>query len=314
MCRPSKLGIVMSMIEIRKLTKKYGGKTALDGLSFSVEPGTVAGFLGPNGAGKSTTMRIVLGLARADHGEALVAGQRYVDMKHPLRRVGALLDAGAVHPGMNALNHLRALAYSNRISSARVIELIEEVGLSAVARKRIGGFSLGMRQRLGIAAALLGDPEIVMFDEPINGLDPDGVRWFRQLVRRLASDGRTVLVSSHLMTEMELTADRLIIIGRGRLIADTSVSELAQRFEQGTSVHSPMQSALVAVLQENGAQVGLDSGGLLVSGMEASRIADLAAAHAIPLHQVTPKAARLEDAYMSLTADSAQYHSAGKDD
>ena len=217
------------MIEVRELTKRYGGTAAVDGLSFQVRPGCVTGFLGPNGAGKSTTMRLVLGLAAPTSGQALVGGRRYAELREPLRQVGALLDANAVLRGRSALDHLRWLAASNRIEPARVAEMLERVGLAGVARKRVGGFSLGMRQRLGIAAALLGDPAVLMFDEPVNGLDPEGVRWIRELMRSLAAEGRTILVSSHLMSEMELTAERLIIIGRGRLIADTTVEALVAR-------------------------------------------------------------------------------------
>nr|WP_084965532.1 ATP-binding cassette domain-containing protein [Thermoactinospora rubra] len=214
------------MIEVRELTKRYGGTTAVDGLSFRVRPGLVTGFLGPNGAGKSTTMRLILGLAAPTSGEALVNGVRYASLRRPLHEVGALLDATAVHGGRSAHDHLLALAASNGIGAARVAEVLARVGLSGVARKRIGGFSLGMKQRLGIAAALLGDPGVLLFDEPVNGLDPDGVRWIRELLRGLAAEGRTVLLSSHLMSEMALTADHLIVIGRGRLLADTSMADL----------------------------------------------------------------------------------------
>jgi ABC-2 type transport system ATP-binding protein len=221
------------MIEIHELTKRYGRTVAVDGLSFDVQPGHVTGFIGPNGAGKTTTMRVVLGLAAPTGGRALVSGKRYVELHDPLRHVGALLDANAVHDGRTALNHLRWLARTNRIGDRRVAMVLEQVGLAAVARQKVGGFSLGMKQRLGIAAALLGDPGILLFDEPINGLDPDGIRWIRDLLRWLAAQGRTVLVSSHLMGEMELVATRLIIIGRGRLIADTTVQDLTAR---GTSL------------------------------------------------------------------------------
>ncbi|TDB72572.1 ATP-binding cassette domain-containing protein, partial [Actinomadura sp. KC216] len=236
------------MIEVRELTKRYGATTAVDGLSFTVRPGAVTGFLGPNGAGKSTSMRILLGLDAATSGEALVNGGRYATLRRPMREVGALPDAGAVHGGRRAFDHLGWLARSNGIGVRRVTEVLEQVGLAGVARKRVGGFSLGMRQRLGIAAALLGDPGVLMFDEPVNGLDPDGVRWIRELLRSLAADGRTVLIASHLMTEMELTADRLIIIGRGRMIADTSVRELAERFRRGVLVRTPRPAELTAVL------------------------------------------------------------------
>ncbi|PSL02146.1 ABC-2 type transport system ATP-binding protein [Haloactinopolyspora alba] len=218
------------MIEVRELTKRYGGTVALDGLSFTVEPGHVTGFLGPNGAGKSTTMNIALGLHTPTSGDVLLGGRRYTDLEQPLHEVGAMLDAAPAHPGRSALNHLRALARTHRIGRRRVEDLLEQVGLAGVARKKAGGYSLGMRQRLGIAAALLGDPPVLMLDEPVNGLDPDGVRWIRELMRAQAAEGRTVLVSSHLMSELELTADRLVIIGRGRLVADTTMRELAERY------------------------------------------------------------------------------------
>nr|WP_055503586.1 ATP-binding cassette domain-containing protein [Nonomuraea pusilla] len=218
------------MIELRRLTKRYGGALAVDDLSFTVEPGHVTGFLGPNGAGKSTSMRLVLGLDAPTSGVALVNGRRYASLRRPMREVGALLDAGAVHGGRSAYNHLLCLARTNGIGPLRVAEVLEQVGLSGVARKRVGTFSLGMKQRLGIAAALLGDPGVLMFDEPVNGLDPDGVRWIRDLMRTLAHEGRTVLLSSHLMSEMALTADRIVVIGRGRLIAEATVQELTARY------------------------------------------------------------------------------------
>ncbi|MDP4509405.1 ATP-binding cassette domain-containing protein [Nonomuraea sp. G32] len=218
------------MIELKNVTKRYGDSLAVDDLSFKVEPGHVTGFLGPNGAGKSTTMRLILGLDAPTSGQALVNGRRYTSLSRPMHEVGALLDAGAVHGGRSAYNHLACLARTNDISATRVAEVLEQVGLSGVARKRIGGFSLGMKQRLGIAAALLGDPGVLMFDEPVNGLDPDGVRWIRDLMRSLAADGRTILLSSHLMSEMALTAERIVIIGRGKLIAEATVAELTARY------------------------------------------------------------------------------------
>jgi ABC-2 type transport system ATP-binding protein len=221
--------IVYRVITVHELTKRYGRTVAVDGLSFSAPPGQVTGFLGPNGAGKSTVLRVILGLDSPSRGQALVDGQRYAALREPLRRVGALLDAGAVHPGRSALSHLRCIAATCRIGDRRVAATLEQVGLADVARRRVGGFSLGMRQRLGIAAALLGDPAVLIFDEPVNGLDPDGVRWVRQLMRTLAGEGRTVLVSSHLIAEMELTADRLVIIGRGKLIAESSLQDLVAR-------------------------------------------------------------------------------------
>ncbi|MFB4318848.1 ABC transporter ATP-binding protein [Actinomadura sp. 21ATH] len=301
------------MIEVRELTKRYGGSVAVDGLSFQVRPGTVTGFLGPNGAGKSTTMRVLLGLDAPASGEALVNGRRYREIRRPMHEVGALLDANAVHGGRSAFDHLRWMARSNRIPVSRVSAVLEQVGLAGVARKRVGGFSLGMRQRLGIAAALLGDPGVLLFDEPVNGLDPDGVRWVRELMRALAGEGRTVLVSSHLMSEMALTADRLVVIGRGRLIADTSVQELSDRFRRGILVRSPRAPELSAVLVAAGAVVEREGAGdLSVAGLDAAGIGELAAANGIPLYEVTPRSASLEEAYMELTAGSVQY-AAGQD-
>ncbi|MEJ3750015.1 ATP-binding cassette domain-containing protein [Actinomycetes bacterium KLBMP 9797] len=296
------------MIEVRHLTKRYGVSAAVDDLSFRVEPGYVTGFLGPNGAGKTTTMRVLLGLAAPTAGEAVVNGRRYATLRRPMHEVGALLDAMAVHGGRSAVNHLRCLARSNGIGRARVVEVLEQVGLAGVARKRVGDFSLGMKQRLGIAGALLGDPPVLVFDEPVNGLDPDGVRWIRELMRSLAAQGRTVLLSSHLMSEMELTADRLIVIGRGRLIADTSVRELADRFRRGVRVRSPRPAELVAVLEKAGGAVrpGPD-GALDVTALEVGEIGDLAARHGIPLHGAAPLTASLEDAYLELTATSVEY-------
>jgi ABC-2 type transport system ATP-binding protein len=221
---------VGAVIEVRELTKRYGRTVAVDGLSFEVHPGQVTGFLGPNGAGKSTTMRVLLGLDAPDSGQALVGGRRYPELRRPMHEAGALLDATAVHGGRSAIMHLRCLAATNGIGRSRVAEVLEQVGLSSVARKRVGGFSLGMKQRLGIAVALLGDPPVLLFDEPVNGLDPEGVRWIRELLRSFAAEGRTVLLSSHLMSEMALTAERLVIIGRGRLVAETSVEELSTRY------------------------------------------------------------------------------------
>jgi ABC-2 type transport system ATP-binding protein len=295
------------MIEVRELTKRYGRSVAVDGLSFTVRPGQVTGFLGPNGAGKSTTMRVVLGLDAPTSGTALVGGQRYTTLRHPMREVGALLDASAVLGGRSALNHLRWLAASNGIGAARVMSTMEQVGLAGVARKRIRGFSLGMKQRLGIAAALLGDPAVLLFDEPVNGLDPDGVRWIRELLRGLAADGRTVLVSSHLMSEMELTADRLIVVGRGRLIADTTVRELAERYQHGVFVRSPKAGELTAALKAAGGQVVDEPPGVLVTGLAVDAIGELAARDGIPLYEVTPRNASLESAYMELTRSSVDY-------
>ncbi|TDD11123.1 ATP-binding cassette domain-containing protein [Nonomuraea diastatica] len=280
-------------------------------MTFEVRPGLVTGFLGPNGAGKSTTMRVVLGLETPDGGTALVGGRPYVSFRRPMREVGALLDAGAVHGGRTAAMHLRCLARSNRIGRERVGEVLEQVGLAEVADRRIAGFSLGMRQRLGIAAALLGDPGVLMFDEPVNGLDFEGIRWIRDLMRRLAGEGRTVLVSSHLMSEMALTADHLVVIGRGRLVADTAMAELAARFEGDVLVRAAGQEALAHVLRASGAGVREEPGGLSVTGLDATRIGEVALRHGIALGELTPRGASLEQAFMELTEDSVEFAAEG---
>lgn len=300
------------MIEVRELTKRFGRTLAVDGLTFTVKPGYVTGFLGPNGAGKSTTMRAVLGLDLPDSGTTLIDGRRYDSFPRPMHKVGALLDANAVHGGRTAYNHLLCLARSNRIGRARVAAVLEQVGLAGVAGKRVGGFSLGMKQRLGIAGALLGDPEILLFDEPVNGLDPEGIRWIRELMRTLATEGRTVLISSHLMSEMALTADLVVVVGRGRLIAETSVADLADRFRRDVLVRCPRAAELSDVLKAAGATV-LDepAGGLSVSGIDPAEIADLALARGIPVHELTPRSASLEDAYLELTESSVEYRTVG---
>jgi ABC-2 type transport system ATP-binding protein len=295
------------MIQVRQLTKRYRATSAVDGLTFEVKPGYVAGFLGPNGAGKSTTMRAILGLDRPTSGEALVDGRRYADIHRPLHHVGALLDAGAVHGGRSAYDHLRVLARSNGIKDSRVVATLEQVGLAGVARRRVGSLSLGMKQRLGVAAALLGDPGVLLFDEPVNGLDPEGIRWIRHLMRDLAREGRTVLVSSHLMSEMALTADRVIVIGRGKLILEASMRDLQEKFRKDVLVRSPRPDALAAVLAAAGATARPEDGALLVQGLDAPSIADLAAHHHIPIHELTPRSASLEDAYLELTEDSTEY-------
>ncbi|WP_460349388.1 ABC transporter ATP-binding protein [Actinoallomurus acanthiterrae] len=297
------------MIEVSGLTKRYGPKTAVNGLTFTVRPGHVTGFLGPNGAGKSTTLRMILGLNEPTSGTATVAGRPFRGRPRGLRHVGALLDAQDVHGGRTAYAHLSALARGNRIPRTRVDEVLREVGLTEVARRRIGGFSLGMRQRLGIATALLGDPPVLLFDEPINGLDPEGVRWVRGLFRRLAAEGRTVFVSSHLMSEMEHTADHLIVIGRGELIADESLAEFAARgTPQSVTVRTPDASSLTAVLAAEGASVRPDDDrALTVTGLSATRIGELAFQHRIMLHELAPRTASLEEAFMELTADSVEY-------
>jgi len=298
------------MIEARGLTKRYGSTLAVDGLSFEVRPGRVTGFLGPNGAGKSTTLRLIMGLDAPTAGSVTVDGRRYAEHHRPLYDVGAVLEAGAVHPGRSAYNHLWFLAQSNGIPRRRVDEVLDVVGLSPVAGKRAGGFSLGMGQRLGIAAALLGDPAVLLFDEPVNGLDPEGIVWFRNLARSLAAEGRTVFVSSHLMSEMALTADHLIVIGRGHLIAESSVAEFIQRDPHGfVRVTSPQRDRLAQLLAAQGAtaQIGPD-GALAVTGADAAAIGDLAAANGIALHELCTQQATLEDAFIELTRDSVEYH------
>lgn len=297
------------MIEVNGLTKRYGNTLAVDRLSFRVQPGVVTGFVGPNGAGKSTTMRMVLGLDRPSAGTATVAGRPYHQLVRPLRQVGAMLDASAVHPRRSAYNHLLALARSNGIARTRVGEVLDRVGLASVAGRQVRAFSLGMRQRLGIAAALLGDPPILLFDEPINGLDPEGIAWIRSLMRGLAAEGRTVFLSSHLMSEMEDTADRLVVIGRGRLVAETSVAEfVASGSRAEVRVVAPNADALTDVLARSGADVvRQDPQVLVVSGMPAPRIGDLAAENGLTLHELTPQRARLEAAFMQLTQDSVEY-------
>ncbi|HEU5152850.1 MAG TPA: ABC transporter ATP-binding protein [Iamia sp.] len=300
------------MIEIRGLTKRYGATTAVDDLTVTVAPGRVTGFLGPNGAGKSTTLRIVLGLVHPTAGTATVAGRPYAALDHPLRRVGALLDARAVHPGRTARHHLEALAVTNGISRARVEEVLGLVGLADRADDRAGGFSLGMGQRLGIAAALLGDPEVLVLDEPVNGLDTDGIRWVRTLVRGLAAEGRTVLVSSHLMAEVELTVDHLVVIGRGRLLADAPVADVVQRGAgERVRVASPAPD-LPRLLERAGAVVTAEAGGTWrVDGTTAAAVGELAAAHGLVLHRLEPARSTLEEAYTAMTHDSVE-HEAGR--
>ena len=300
------------MIELDGLTKRFGPVAAVDDLSFTVRPGRVTGFLGPNGAGKTTTMRLILGLDIPTSGTALVGGRRYRQLIRPLRQVGSLLDATAVHGARTAHDHLLSVAVSNGIRRSRIPEVLELTGLGSVASKRIREFSLGMKQRLGIAAALLGEPPVLMFDEPVNGLDADGVRWIRRLLRHLAADGRTVLVSSHLMGEMALTADHLIVIGRGRLLADLPTQSLTGSSARAdVLVRSPRASELADLLTARGAAVTAeDDGGMAVTGMDAAAIADLAAAHGIAVHELAPRQPSLEQAYLDLTADSADYRAA----
>ncbi|MFI7106642.1 ABC transporter ATP-binding protein [Nonomuraea sp. NPDC050227] len=297
------------MIEVNQLTKRYGPVRAVNALTFTVRPGCVTGFLGPNGAGKSTTMRMILGLNRPTSGTATIGGRPFARHRAGLRHAGALLDAGDVHGGRTAAAHLAALARGNGLPRRRVGEVLREVGLEGVARRRVGGFSLGMRQRLGIAAALLGDPPVLLFDEPVNGLDPEGVRWVRGLFRRLAAEGRTVLVSSHLMSEMEHTADRLVVIGRGELIAEESVAEFAARGTgSSVTVRCGAPAELAAVLAQAGARAQQgDDGALTVTGLSAARIGELAFERRIVLRELAPRRASLEQAFMELTADRADH-------
>ncbi|QBI56218.1 ABC transporter ATP-binding protein [Streptomonospora litoralis] len=299
----------MTTIEVQGLTKRYGPETVVDDLSFTVEAGQVTGFLGPNGAGKSTTMRMILGLAAPDRGSATIGGRRYGDLPVPMTEVGALLEAGAVHGSRKAYDHLLALAVSNGLPRRRVDEVLARTGLEGVAGKRAGGFSLGMRQRLGIAAALLGEPQVLIFDEPVNGLDPEGIRWMRDFMRSLAREGRAVLLSSHLMSEMAQTADHLIVIGRGRLLADTSISELMHVGGGGTVLlRTPGREVFARRLTAAGATVreGPDSA-LVVSGMTSGEIGRLAAYDGIVLTELTPQRASLEDTFMEMTRDSLDY-------
>jgi ABC-2 type transport system ATP-binding protein len=298
------------MIEVRGLTKKYGAKVAVNDLTFAIEPGRVTGFLGPNGAGKTTTMRLILGLDYPDAGTVTLDGRRYQGLDYPMREVGALLDAKAVHGGRSAYNHLLCLAQTNNLPKRRVGEVLELVGLSEVARKRSKGFSLGMSQRLGIAATLLGDPQVLMFDEPVNGLDPEGILWIRNLMKALAVEGRTVFVSSHLMSEMENTADHLIVIGRGKLIADCTMAEfIARSSGAAVRVRTPSPDQLVPALTGKGGAATTDSdGSLLVRGMTTEAIGDIAFEQGIRLHELSLMRASLEEAYMEVTADSVEYH------
>jgi ABC-2 type transport system ATP-binding protein len=301
------------MIEAVGLTKRYGDKLAVDQLSFSVKPGQVTGFLGPNGAGKSTTMRMILGLDAPTSGTVTVGGKPFDKAAYPLREVGALLDAKAVHGGRSAYNHLLCLAQTNNLPKRRVDEVLTLVGLGAVAKKRSKGFSLGMGQRLGIAAALLGDPKVLMFDEPVNGLDPEGILWIRNLMKALAAEGRTVFVSSHLMSEMEATADHLIVIGRGRLVADCSVQEfIDNNSELSIRVRTPQAEKLGPILSEKGATVRADGegGALLVTKLGMQEIGDLAFDNQIRVHELSPIQASLEQAFMELTKDSVEYQAA----
>ena len=300
------------MIEARGVTKRYGRTTAVDDVTFTVEPGRVTGFLGPNGAGKSTTMRMAVGLDHPDSGMVLINGRRYAEHRAPLREVGSLLDAKAVHTGRSAYSHLRAMAATHGIATSRVHEVIEMTGLASVAGRRVGGFSLGMGQRLGVAAALLGDPATLILDEPVNGLDPEGVLWIRTLVRGLAAEGRTVFLSSHLMSEMAQTADHIIVLGRGRVIADAPVGQIVAR-AAGTTVRvrTPAATALERLVRGPAVDVvSIEAGLMEITGSTASAIGQLAADAGIVLHELTPLHGSLEDAYLQLTADDVEFQSA----
>ncbi|HEY2669476.1 MAG TPA: ATP-binding cassette domain-containing protein [Rugosimonospora sp.] len=300
------------MIEAVGLTKRYGDRVAVDQLSFTVKPGQVTGFLGPNGAGKSTTMRMILGLDTPSDGQVTIDGKRFNQLDNPMREVGALLDAKAIHGGRTAYNHLLCLAQTNNLPRRRVGEVLELVGLTGVARKRAKGFSLGMGQRLGIASALLGDPKILMFDEPVNGLDPEGILWIRNLMKALAAEGRTVFVSSHLMSEMENTAEHLLVIGRGRMIADCTVQEfIDQNSELAIRVRTPETTKLAELVTGDGGKAVPDGEGcLLLTGIAMDRIGDLAFDNNVRLHELSPLQASLEQAFMELTRDSVEYHAA----
>jgi ABC-2 type transport system ATP-binding protein len=298
------------MIELEGLTKRFGSKTAVDGLSFTVRPGMVTGFLGPNGAGKSTTMRMTLDLDAPTSGTVRIDGRHYRELDEPLKYIGALLDAKAMHGGRTAYNNLLCLAQSNRIPARRVDEVLDLVGLSAVAHKKSKNFSMGMGQRLGIAAALLGDPRILMFDEPVNGLDPEGIHWIRHLMQHLASEGRTIFVSSHLMSEMALTADHLVVIGQGRLLADMSMADFIQRNSRSyVRLRTPERERTRDVLDAAGlTPVAAEDGALEIDGATTEAVGELLAEHRVTLHELSAQRASLEEAFMRMTAGSVEYH------
>jgi ABC-2 type transport system ATP-binding protein len=303
------------MIRAQGLTKTFGDKIAVNGIDFTVEPGRVTGFLGPNGAGKSTTMRMILGLDAPTRGTVAVNGHRYAASPAPLREIGALLEAHAIHPGRSARDHLRWMAASNGIPATRVGEVLEQVGLDSVAGQRAGRFSLGMGQRLGIAAALIGDPPVVVLDEPVNGLDPEGIRWVRALARRLADEGRTVFISSHLMSEMALMADHLIVIGRGTILADCSMQQfMADHAASYVRVKAPATTDVEALLVGRGLEVTRADDELRVQGLDAAAIGELIGGHGLLLHELTLVRSSLEDAFMTLTADSVEYHAKAADE
>jgi len=299
-------------IEVRGLRKRFGPTVALDGMTFTVQPGQVTGFVGPNGAGKSTTMRVVLGLDAPDDGTALIGGQRYQTLRHPLSHVGSVLDAGALQPSRSARNHLLWLAHSQGLGARRVDEVIEEAGLEKAARRKGGGYSLGMRQRLGIAAAMLGDPPVLMFDEPFNGMDPEGIVWMRGFLRSLADEGRAVLVSSHLMSELEGSADHLVVVGRGKVIADTTVAELiAAASDDRVAVRTTAGPEAMAALTRAGATVAAtDRDKLTVSGLPTERIVALLSDRGVPFSEISSHRATLEEAYMELTREAVEFRAA----
>jgi len=298
------------VISASRLSKSYGATRAVDDLTFEVRPGVVTGFLGPNGSGKSTTMRMVMGLDHPDSGTVTIGGKPFGELRWPLREVGALLEAKSIHPGRSAANHLLAMAQTNSIPRSRVDEVLGQVGLEGVARRKAGKFSLGMSQRLGIASALLGDPGVLLFDEPINGLDPEGILWVRNLLKSLAGEGRTIFVSSHLMSEMAQTATDLVVIGRGQLIADTTVDDfIASNTEATVLVRTPGADRLAGILRSAGAGVrDQEGGGLLVTGLDAARVGDLALEAGVAVHELSPVQASLEEVFMDLTSDMVDYH------
>jgi ABC-2 type transport system ATP-binding protein len=295
------------MIEVRGLTKRYGERAVVDDLSFRVEPGVVTGFLGPNGSGKTTTARMILGLTQPDAGTAMVGSRCYRDLAHPLREIGAVIDPGAVNPGRTAIEHLRWLTAANRLPRRRAGEVLELVGLDGVAARKVGGFSLGMRQRLGIAAALIGDPPVLLLDEPINGLDPEGIRWIREFMQDMAAEGRTVFVSSHLMSEMALTATDLVVIGQGRLIAAESMAKFTERADSCVRVRSPQQDLLLAALADEGASVWRAGDALEVVGVSMEQIGVIALNLGVPLFELARQRASLEEAFMRLTAETCEH-------
>jgi ABC-2 type transport system ATP-binding protein len=299
-------------IEVRRVSKRFGPALALDGMSFTVAPGQVTGFVGPNGAGKSTTMRVILGLDAPDGGSALVGGQPYTSLRHPMREIGSLLDAGALQPSRSARNHLLWLAYSQGLAKQRVDEVITQAGLESVARRRAGGYSLGMRQRLGIAAAMLGDPAAIMLDEPFNGMDPEGIVWMRGFLRSLAAQGRAVLVSSHLMSELQDTADHLVVVGRGRVIADTTVEDLlaATSGDRVTLRTTAVAQACEVLVRAGGTAAVTAADAVTVSGLGSQRVIAILTEGAVPFFEVAPHRATLEQAYMELTKDSVEFRPA----